>query len=35
MVDQAKVSNFITALGSEFEYNIYPKLVKVLPNITS
>ncbi len=33
--DQDKVSNFAIALGSEFEYNIYPKLVKVLPNITS
>jgi hypothetical protein len=33
--DQSKVTNFATALGSEFEYNIYPKLIKVLPNISN
>ncbi len=33
-VDQNKVNNFATNLGSEFEYNIYPKIIKVLPNIS-
>ena len=31
--DQSKISNFANLLSSEFEYNIYPKIIKVFPNI--
>ncbi|HRZ29724.1 MAG TPA: hypothetical protein P5052_03140 [Candidatus Paceibacterota bacterium] len=31
--DQSKISNFANLLASEFEYNIYPKIIKVFPNI--
>lgn len=32
--DQNKVLNFISLLSSEFEYNIYPKVTKLFPDIS-
>jgi len=32
--DQNRIYNFANLLASEFEYNIYPKMIKLFPSIS-